>query len=35
LYGIYQTLQADAGVSEVNLVVNRNNQLRTLTYRLR
>jgi hypothetical protein len=35
LYGIYQTLQSDAGVSEVNLVVNRNNQLRTLTYRLR
>jgi len=35
LYHIYKTVTSDAAVSEVKLVVNRDNQLRTLTYRLR
>jgi hypothetical protein len=34
LYRMYRKLKADTGVSEVKVVVNRDNQLRTLTYRL-
>jgi hypothetical protein len=32
---MYKKLSADTGVSEVTVVVNRANRLRTLTYRLR
>jgi membrane-associated protease RseP (regulator of RpoE activity) len=35
LYRMYKKLSADTGVSEVTVVVNRANQLRTLTYRVR
>jgi hypothetical protein len=35
LFRLYKKLKSDAGVSEVKLVINRDNQLRTLTYRLR
>jgi predicted metalloprotease with PDZ domain len=35
LYRMYKKLKTDAGVSEVKVVVNRDNQLRTLTYRVR
>jgi S1-C subfamily serine protease len=35
LYRIHKKLKSDSQVSEVKLVVNRSNQLRTLTYRLR
>ena len=35
LYRMYKKLSADAGVSEVTVVVNRDNRLRTLTYRVR
>jgi len=35
LYRMYKKLSADSGVSEVTVVVNRDNRLRTLTYRLR
>ena len=35
LYQIYTNLKADSEVSEVKVVVNRDNQRRTLTYRLR
>ncbi len=34
LYQTYKKLKSDAGVSEVKVVVNRANQLRTLTYRI-
>jgi hypothetical protein len=34
LYRMYRKLKADTGVSEVKVVVNRANQLRTLTYRI-
>jgi|GEM_PF-1347454 len=34
LYRIYKKLRSDTGVSEVKVVVNRSNQLRTLTYRI-
>ena len=35
LYRMYKKLGADAGASEVTVVVNRANRLRTLTYRIR
>jgi hypothetical protein len=35
LYRIYKTLTSDSGVSEVKVVVNRDSQVRALTYRLR
>ncbi len=35
LFRIYRQLKSDASLSEVKVVINRNNQLRTLTYRLR
>jgi CO dehydrogenase nickel-insertion accessory protein CooC1 len=34
LYRMYKKLNADTGVSEVKVVLNRANQLRTLTYRI-
>ncbi len=34
LYRMYKKLGSDTGVSEVRVVVNRSNQLRTLTYRI-
>jgi S1-C subfamily serine protease len=35
LYRMYKKLNSDSAVSEVTVVVNRDNRLRTLTYRLR
>jgi hypothetical protein len=35
LYRMYKKLRSDTGASEVRVVVNRANQLRTLTYRIR
>lgn len=35
LYRMYKKLSADAAVSDVTVVVNRANRLRTLTYRVR
>jgi hypothetical protein len=35
LYRMYKKLNSDSSVSEVTLVVNRDNRLRTLTYRVR
>jgi len=35
LYRMYKKLNADTGVLEVTVVVNRDNRLRTLTYRVR
>jgi hypothetical protein len=35
LFRIYRQVKSDSSLSEVKVVINRNNQLRTLTYRLR
>jgi membrane-associated protease RseP (regulator of RpoE activity) len=35
LFRIYRTLKSDSTVSEVKVVIERNNTLRTLTYRIR
>ncbi len=35
LFRVYRQLKSDSSLSEVKVVINRNNQLRTLTYRLR
>ena len=35
LFRIYRQIKSDSSLSEVKVVINRNNQLRTLTYRLR
>jgi hypothetical protein len=35
LYRIYRQLKSDSALSEVKVVINRNNQLQTLTYRIR
>jgi len=35
LYRIYRTFKSDSALSEIKVVINRNNQMRTLTYRIR
>ena len=35
LFRIFRSLKADSALSEVKVVINRNNQMRTLTYRIR
>jgi hypothetical protein len=35
LFRIYRSLKTDSALSEVKVVINRNNQLQTLTYRIR
>ncbi len=35
LYRIYRQLNSESALSEVKVVINRNNQLQTLTYRIR
>jgi S1-C subfamily serine protease len=35
LYRIYRQLKSESALSEVKVVINRNNQLQTLTYRIR
>ncbi len=35
LYRIYRQLKSESALSEVKVVINRNNQMQTLTYRIR